>query len=118
MTTVPSMASPTGRVLVVAPCGDLTIKDAAALRAALRPPGPQVELLVLDLLDVEEVDDAVVEVLVGASARCRATGVSFIVANAGADPWTSLTKARMAGVLKMHRRGTTPLSELLQLLEL
>ena len=40
------------------------------------------------------------------------------VANADADPWASLTKARLAGVLKLHRRGTTPLSELLQLLEL
>jgi anti-anti-sigma regulatory factor len=118
MTTISSMASPTGRVLVVAPHGSLTVDDCASLRDALRVTTGELDLLVVDLLDVEEIDDAVVEVLVGAAARCRTAGVRFIVANADTDPWTSLTKARLAGVLKMHRRGSTPLSELLQLLEL
>jgi anti-anti-sigma regulatory factor len=118
MTTIPSMASPTGRVVGVGPRGELTVDDAPALRTALRVPGDQLELLVVDLLEVESIDEAIVEVLVGASARSRVAGRQFIVANAGTEPWASLTKARMAGVLKLHRRGTTPLSELLQVLEL
>jgi len=118
VTTINSMASPTGRVLVVAPRGDLAVGDCAELRQALRAPADGVDLLVVDLLDVDDLDEAVVEVLVGTAARCRAAGTRFIVANAGPDPWMALTKARLAGVLKLHRRGTTPLSELLQLLEL
>ncbi len=118
MTTISSMASPTGRVLVVAPHGDLSIADCPDLRNALRVTGDPVDLLVVDLLDVGELDEAIVEVLVGSAARCRAAGVRLIVANAGTGPWGELTKARLAGVLKLHRRGTTPLSELLQLLEL
>ena len=118
MTTIHSMASPTGRVLVVAPRGELTFRDCAELRQVLRVPADGVDLLVVDLLDVDDVDEAVVEVLVGTAARCRAGGTRFIVANAGSDPWIALTKARLAGVLTLHRRGTTPLSELLQLLEL
>ena len=118
MTTISSMASPTGRVLVVAPHGELGIEDCHELRCALRVCDDVVELLVVDLLDVGELDEAIVEVLVGSAARCQAAGARLIVANAGPGPWGSLTKARMAGVLKLHRRGTTPLSELLQLLEL
>ena len=118
MTTIPSMTSPTGRVLVVAPRGDLTVQDCAELRRALRSAGDGIDLLVVDLLDVEDLDDAVVDVLVGAAARCRATQTRFVVANAGSNPWIVLTRARLAGVLKLHRRGSTPLSELLQLLEL
>ncbi len=119
MTTISSMASPTGRVLVVAPHGALAVADCHDLREALRvSSGEPVDLLVVDLLDVDDLDESIVEVLVGAAARARAAGVRFIVANAGIAPWTALTKARLAGVLKLHRRGTTPLSELLQLLEL
>jgi len=118
MTSISSLASRTGRVLVVAAAGDLAAADAPALRAALRTAAEGVDLVVVDLLEVDEMDAAVVEVLVGADARFRAAGVDFIVANAGTAPWAALTRARLAGVLKMHRRGTTPLSELLQVLEL
>ena len=118
MTTISSMTSPTGRVLVVAPHGGLTVDECAELRSALRLTGDPLDLMVVDLLDVNALDEAVVEVLVGAAARARAAGVRFIVANADNEPWAALTKARLAGVLKLHRRGTTPLSELLQLLEL
>ena len=118
MTTISSMASPTGRVLVVAPHGDLSVDSCADLRTALRITGDPIDLVVVDLLDVEAVDEAIVEVLVGAAARARGAGARLIVANADNGPWAALTKARLAGVLKLHRRGTTPLSELLQLLEL
>lgn len=115
--TIPSMTSPTGRVLVVAPRGDLTVRDCCELRRALRTTDG-VDLLVVDLLDVVELDEAITEVLVGTAARCRATQTRFVIANAGPGPWAALTRARVAGVLKLHQRGTTPLSELLQLLEL
>lgn len=134
MTLISTMTSPTGRVVVVAPRGDLSLGDCPALRDALRaalpsPPSSSVAeslpdgqdgltLLVIDLLDVHVLDAAVVEVLVGASARCAAHGVRFVVANANEQPWQALTRARVAGVLRLHRRGAEPLADLLAVLEL
>ena len=118
MTTISTMTSPSGRVNVVAPRGPLGPQDATALRRSLRAAMPEGGLLVVDLLDVEVLDDVVVEVLVGASARCTEAGVRFVIANADADAWRALTTARVAGVLRAHRRGTPPLSDLVQLLEL
>lgn len=118
MTMISTVTSPSGRVNVVAPRGPLGAEDAASLRHALRGAMPDDGLLVVDLLDVEVLDDAAVEALVGASARCSEAGVRFVVANAGADAWLALTTARVAGVLRAHRRGTPPLSDLVQLLEL
>lgn len=118
MTTIATMTSPSGRVRVVAPRGPLGPQDATPLRHALRAAMPEKGLLVVDLLDVEVLDDAVVEVLVGASARCSEAGVKIVIANADADAWLSLTTARVAGVLRAHRRGTPPLADLVQLLEL
>ena len=118
MTPISSMTSPTRRVVVLAPRGALRTEDTSALRQALRSAAEDVKLLVVDLLDVPEIDPAVVEVLVGAAARCAVQGVRFVVANADRQPWTELTRARVAGVLKLHRRGAEPLAELLQLLEL
>jgi anti-anti-sigma factor len=118
MTSISSMTSPTRSVVVLAPHGDLDVTDCAALRTALREAAGGVRLIVLDLLDVSEMEAAVVEVLVGAAARCAASGVRFVVANADRQPWTVLTQARVSGVLRLHRRGAEPLSELLQLLEL
>ena len=134
MTLISTMTSPTGRVAVVAPRGDLSVGDLPALRDALRtalpsPPSSSVAeqlpdgrqgltLLVIDLLDVHVLDEPVVEVLVGASARCQAHGVRFVVANANEQPWQALTRARVAGVLRLHRRGAEPLADLLAVLEL
>ena len=118
MTSISTMISPTRRVVVLAPQGDLSVSDAPALRQALATAASEAALLVIDLLDVPSLDEAVVEVMVGASARCAATGVRFVIANADAQPWTALTRARLAGVLRLHRRGAEPLAELLQLLEL
>ena len=118
MTVISTMTSPTRRVVVLAPRGTLAVGDCAELRDALRGATQEAGLLVVDLLDVPEIDDAAVEVLVGASARCMANGMRFVVANAGPQPWLALTRARVAGVLRLHQRGTEPLAELLQLLEL
>ena len=118
MTVISTMISPTRRVIVLAPRGALGIDDCAGLRNALRAATQEAGLVVVDLLDVPEMDDSAVEVLVGASARCMADGLRFVVANAGPQPWLALTRARVAGVLKLHRRGSEPLAELLQLLEL
>lgn len=133
-TPITTMTSPTGRVVVVAPRGQLTLDDCPSLRDALRaalpsPPSTSVAemlpdgrqgaaLLVVDLLDVEHLDACVVEVLVGASTRCAAHGVRFVVANANEQPWQALTRARVAGVLRLHRRGAEPLADLLAVLEL
>ena len=118
MTSISTMTSPTGRVVVLAPHGDLSVVHCHALREALRAATEHAALLVIDLLDVPTVDDAVVEVLVGASARCRVRDIRFVVANADQQPWTVLTRARVAGVLRLHRRGAEPLAELLQVLDL
>jgi anti-anti-sigma factor len=115
---ISTMTSPTGRVVVLAPHGDLTVADCRALREQLRGVATAVGLIVVDLRDVDEIDDAIVEVLVGAAARCDARGTRFVIANAGSQPWIALTRARLAGVLRLHRRGAEPLSELLQVLEL
>ena len=117
MTSISTTTTPTHRVLVVAPHGDLTADDCPALRAALREATAEATLVVVDLLEVRTLDDAVVQVLVGASARCGAQGVQLVVANADAQPWTALTLARVAGVVRLHRRGTPPLAELLHLIE-
>ena len=111
------MTSPTERVVVVAPRGELAVADGPALRHALRSATGGPALLVVDLLDVPAVDDAIVEVLVGASVRCQVHGVRFVVANANDQPWTALTRARVAGVLRLHRRGAEPLSDIFALLE-
>jgi anti-anti-sigma factor len=108
--------TPTGHVTVVAPADDLTIEDCAALRAALRAAAEGPELLVVDLLDVPSIDAAVVEVLVGAAARCTAAGLRLVVANAGAQPWLALVRAHVPGVVRAHRRTAPPLSELAGLL--
>ena len=118
VTSISTMISPTRRVVVLAPHGDQTVSDAPELRQAFAAASADSALLVVDLLDVPSLDDAVVEVMVGAAARCEAKGVRFVVANADAQPWTALTRARLAGVLRLHRRGAEPLAELLQLLEL
>jgi anti-anti-sigma regulatory factor len=110
-------ASRSGHVAMVTPHGPLGVDDCSALRAALRTAIDGVTLLVVDLLDVPEIDDAVVEVLVGAAGRCAAGDLGFVVANAAAQPWRALTAARVAGVLRLHRRTAPPLSELLDLLE-
>jgi hypothetical protein len=39
-----------------------------------------------------------------------------MVANAQDQPWLALTRARVVGVLRTHRRFTPPLAELLQVL--
>ena len=117
MTRISTTTTPTHRVLVVAPHGDLTADDCVALRAALREATGEATLVVVDLLEVHALDDAVVQVLVGASARCRTAGIDLVVANADAQPWTALTLARLAGVVRSHRRGTPPLAELLHLVE-
>jgi anti-anti-sigma regulatory factor len=93
------------------------VDDCAELREVLRSTIDGVTLLVVDLLAVPEIDDAVVEVLVGAAARCAAADLGFVVANAAGQPWRALTEARVAGVLRLHRRVAPPLSELLDLLE-
>ena len=111
------MTSPTRRVAVVAPHGDLGVDDCAALRLALRTATDSAELLVVDLLDATVTEEAPVEVLVGAGARCAARGVRFVVANACTPTWTVLTRARVNGVLRVHRRGTPPLSDLIQLIK-
>ena len=118
MTTISTMTSPSGRVNVVAPRGPLGAEDATALRHSLRAAMLADGLLVVDLLEVEVLDDAAVEVLVGASARCTEAGVRLLIANADADAWLALTAARVAGVLRAHRRGTPPLADLVQLLAL
>jgi anti-anti-sigma regulatory factor len=119
MTTIATMTSPSRRVAVLAPIGPLGLDDCSALRAALREAAEDgARLVVLDLLDVTGLQPPVVEVLVGAAARCRALGARFVVANADRQPWTALTHARLAGVLRLHRRGAEPLADLLQLLEL
>lgn len=118
MTSLSTMISPTRRVVVLAPQGDLSLADAPSLREAFAAATADAALVVFDLLDVPSLDEAVVEVMVGASARCSAKGVRFVIANADAQPWKALTRARLAGVLRLHRRGAEPLSELLQLLEL
>ena len=118
MTTISTTTSPSRRVVVLAPNGPLGPDDAAPLRQALRDATPEAGLVVVDLLDAPSVDDAVVEVLVGGSVRCAQAGVRFVVANADSDAWVALTTARVAGVLRAHRRGTPPLSDLVQLLEL
>jgi anti-anti-sigma factor len=117
VTTISTMTSPTQRVVVVAPRGALTVVDCHALRTALRAATDEPMLLVVDMLDVPTLDEAVVEVLVGASARCQASGVKFVVANANDQPWAALTRARVAGVLRLHRRGAEPLSDIFALLE-
>ena len=118
MTSISTMISPTRRVVVLAPQGDLSVSDAPGLRQAFAAATAEAALVVVDLLDVATLDEAIVEVMVGASARCSAAGVRFVIANADAQPWTALTRARLAGVLRLHRRGAEPLAELLQLLEL
>jgi anti-anti-sigma regulatory factor len=118
VTSISTMTSPTRRVVVLAPHGDLSVSDAAGLRQAFAAATSDAALVVVDLLDVPSLDDAIVEVMVGAGARCDAKGVRFVVANADEQPWIALTRARMAGVLRLHRRGGEPLAELLQLLEL
>jgi anti-anti-sigma factor len=118
VTSISTMTSPTRRVVVLAPHGDLTVADASGLRQAFAAATSDAALIVVDLLDVPSMDEAVVEVMVGAGARCEAKGVRFVVANADDQPWTALTRARVAGVLRLHRRGAEPLAELLQLLEL
>jgi anti-anti-sigma factor len=118
MTSIATMTSPSGRVAVLAPRGGLAVDDCPRLRTALRDVGESMRLVVLDLLDVETMDDAVVAVLVGAAARSAARGGAFVVANAQRQPWAVLTQARAGEALRLHRRGTQPLAELLQLLEL
>jgi anti-anti-sigma factor len=117
VTAISTMTSPTHRVVVVAPHGELAVADGPALREALRAATGGPALVVVDLLDVPSVDDAIVEVLVGASARCGVDGIRFVVANANDQPWIALTRARVAGVVRTHRRGAAPLADLLQLLE-
>ena len=118
MTTISTMTSPSRRVTVLAPLGELGVDDCAALRRALREAGADARLVVVDLLDVTYVDAAVVEVLVGAATRSQARGVRFVVANADRQPWAALTEAKLVPALRLHRRGDRPLSDLLQLLEL
>ena len=117
MTRISTTTTPTHRVVVVAPHGDLTAADGPTLRRLLREATAEATLLVVDLLEVHTLDDAVVQVLVGASAMCATSGVQLVVANADSQPWTELTRARVAGVLRLHRRGAAPLTELLHLLE-
>jgi anti-anti-sigma factor len=116
-TALRTATSATGRVAVVAPAGDLGVDDCAGLREALRAAAAGAGLLVVDLLDVPSMEAAVVEVLVGASARCADQGVVMVVANAAAQPWKALTSAHVAGVLRAHRRSAPPLSELLELMQ-
>ena len=111
-----TVAARTGRVAVVAPEGHLTEHTCASLRAELREASAGVRLLVVDLLAVPTIDDAIVQVLVGAAARCDAAGASMLVANADRQPWTVLTRARLSA-LRLHRRKPQPLSDLLHLLE-
>lgn len=118
MTSIATMTSPNRHVVVLAPRGELGLEQGPPLRAALRGAADGARLVVLDLLDVSGVQPPVVEVLVGAAASCAARGVQFVVANADRQPWTALTQARLADVLRVHRRGAEPLAELLQLLEL
>jgi anti-anti-sigma regulatory factor len=118
MTTISTMTSPSRRVTVLAPQGDLGVDDCSPLRHALREAGSDARLVVVDLLDVTSLDPAVVEVLVGAATRSEALGVRFVVANADRQPWAALTKAKLVPALRLHRRGDRPLSDLLQLLEL
>jgi anti-anti-sigma regulatory factor len=106
----------TDRVVVVAPHGALTGDQAPALRRALRGACGDRRLLVLDLIDVPAIDDAVIEVIVGAAARCAAAGTGLVAANAQDQPWLALTRARAAGVVRAHRRSARPLAELLQVL--
>jgi anti-anti-sigma factor len=117
VTLISTMTSPTHRVVVVAPHGDLAVADVPSVREALRATTGRPALLVVDLIDVPTVDDAIVEVLVGASVRCAEQGIRFVVANANDQPWVALTRARVAGVVRTHRRGAAPLADVLQLPE-
>ena len=121
MTATPTTAlrtatSTTGRVRVIAPSGPQGEDQCSELRAALRAAADGAGLLVVDLLDVPTLDDAVVAVLVGATAHCATLGVRLVVANADAQPWVALTQAHVAGVVRAHRRMAPPLSELLELI--
>ena len=103
-------------VTLVAPTGDLGVEDCRSLREALRSAADEPGLLVVDLFNVTSIGDAVVQVLVGATARCAANGGRLVVANAGAQPWSALTRVHVAGAIRAHRRATPPLAELLELL--
>jgi anti-anti-sigma regulatory factor len=105
-----------GRIAVIAPVGGLCGPQAPAVRALLRGAGGYQRLVVLDLINVPLIDDALVDVVVGGAARCAAAGTSFVVANAQDQPWEVLRRARLAGVVRVHRRSDQPPPELVQML--
>lgn len=73
-------ASPAGRVVVLAVCGDVDIATAPALREHLADAVGTYEGIVVDLGDVPFLDSTGLGVLVAAQNRARLSGASLVIA--------------------------------------
>lgn len=99
--SVPVTLSPTGRVALVTPAGELDVADAPALRRALRAAsGSGVALVVVDLARVTFVDSTVLGVLLEAH-RALAQPRRLVVAGAQGLPLRTLQLTGLDTVLQV-----------------
>jgi anti-anti-sigma factor len=83
--------SPSRRVAVVRPSGELDVRRAGSLREALIEADQARALVVVDLADVTFADSVVAGLLVGAWKRSDRSGRTFVAANAGGQVLRTLT---------------------------
>jgi anti-anti-sigma factor len=78
--------SPTRRVAVVAPRGELDLAGVERLRRALLEACEAQTLVVVDLADVTFMDSAALGVIVGGAKRLHRRGAALQVVNASGEP--------------------------------
>lgn len=102
--------SPTGRVAVVSPSGELDVAKAGQLRQCLIDlcDLPGVRLVVVDLGDVVFLDSTILGVFVGASKRCTHDGIEFRVTNATGIPAKALRLTGLGFLLSDEERQRLP----------